>query len=102
MGWIECGLEDAIRLGDHTLFVGRVVAVQAEEAAYNEAWLLDDPDERPLHYLGGMWYAALERRLEARPPAQATPEYARELEEQAREMEERAAEERAEREERGE
>ncbi len=102
VGWIECGLEDAIRLGDHTLFVGRVVAVQAEEAAYNEVWLLDDPEERPLHYLGGTWYAALERRLEARPPAQATPDYARELEERAREMEERAAEERAEREERGE
>ncbi|MBI2761827.1 MAG: flavin reductase family protein [Chloroflexi bacterium] len=91
VGHIECGLEDAIRLGDHTLFVGRVLAVSAEDTAYNEMWLLDDPDERPLHYLGGFSYAALECRLEARAPAPANPDFASEWERAAREIEERAA-----------
>jgi flavin reductase (DIM6/NTAB) family NADH-FMN oxidoreductase RutF len=94
VGYIECGLEDALRLGDHTLFVGRVLAVTAEVEAYNETWLLNDPDERPLHYLGGFSYAALERRLEARPPAPAAPDFASEWEREAREIEERAAGER--------
>lgn len=89
VGYIECGVQDAIRIGDHTLYVGRVLAVSAEDSAYNELWLLDDPDERPLHYLGGFSYAALERRLEARPPAPTNPEFAAEWERQAREIEER-------------
>ena len=92
VGYIECGLQDAIGLGDHTLFVGRVLAVTVEEAAYNELWLLDDPDERPLHYLGGFTYAALERRLDARQPEPTRPDFAEELARQAREIAERAAE----------
>ena len=96
VGYIECGLEDAIRVGDHTLFVGRVLAVTAEEEAYNETWLLDDPDERPLHYLGGNSYAAMERRLEARPPEPLQPDFAARWEQQAREIEERGMEERRE------
>ncbi len=94
VGWIECGLQDAIAIGDHTLFVGRVLAVSAEEEAYQEVWLLDDPDERPLHYLGGFSYAALERRLEARPPAPQSPDFAAQWEQEAREISERSAEER--------
>ena len=93
VGYVECGLQDSIRIGDHTLFVCRVVAVSAEEAAYNETWLLDDPDERPLHYLGGFFYAAMERRLEARPPGSRQPDLAEDMEQQAREEAERAAEE---------
>jgi flavin reductase (DIM6/NTAB) family NADH-FMN oxidoreductase RutF len=93
VGHIECGVQDAISIGDHTLYVGRVLAVQAEEAAYNETWLLEDPDERPLHYLGGFSYAALERRLEARFPEPTTPDFAEEWERQAREIEERTQEE---------
>ena len=30
LAYIECGLEAALRVGDHTLFIGRVAAVQAE------------------------------------------------------------------------
>jgi flavin reductase (DIM6/NTAB) family NADH-FMN oxidoreductase RutF len=101
VGYIECGLEDAIRIGDHTLFVGRVLAVTAEDQAYNETWLLQDPDERPLHYLGGLFYAALERRLEARPPEPKEPGYAEEMEREAREIAERTAEERQRRDEDG-
>jgi flavin reductase (DIM6/NTAB) family NADH-FMN oxidoreductase RutF len=97
VAWVECGVEDAIRIGDHTLFVGRVLAASADDDAFNETWLLENA-ERPLHYLGGAFYATLARRLEAKPPSPAAPnvsdEWARMREEEA----ERAAEEERERE----
>ncbi len=65
LAWVECGLEDALRIGDHTLFVGRVVAVQAEAEAFDETWLVGEPDYRPLHYLGIDRYAVLGERLQA-------------------------------------
>jgi flavin reductase (DIM6/NTAB) family NADH-FMN oxidoreductase RutF len=65
LAWIECGLEDALRLGDHTFFVGRVVAVQAEREAFDETWLVGERPYRPLHYLGGQWYGVLGERLQA-------------------------------------
>jgi flavin reductase (DIM6/NTAB) family NADH-FMN oxidoreductase RutF len=71
VGWIECGVDDAYRIGDHTLFVGKVVAAQAEKDAFDGTWLLADPEERPLHYLGINYYATLGERLEARIPAPA-------------------------------
>jgi flavin reductase (DIM6/NTAB) family NADH-FMN oxidoreductase RutF len=88
VAFIECGLEDALRIGDHTLFIGRVVAVTADEEAYADNWLLTDDDEKPLHYLGGPLYSILSSALEARPPAseaEMSEEWARE----AREIEER-------------
>ena len=93
VAFIECGLEDALRIGDHTLFIGRVVAVTADEEAFNENWLLSDGDEKPLHYLGGSLYSTMSEPLEARPPAPQTDmsdEWARE----AREIEEREEERR--------
>jgi flavin reductase (DIM6/NTAB) family NADH-FMN oxidoreductase RutF len=71
VGWIECGIQDAYRIGDHTLFVGKVVAVQAEKDAFDETWLLADPEERPLHYLGVNRYAILGDVMEARIPQPA-------------------------------
>jgi flavin reductase (DIM6/NTAB) family NADH-FMN oxidoreductase RutF len=71
VGWIECGVDDAYRIGDHTLFVGKVAAAQAEKDAFGDTWLLADPEERPLHYLGLNHYAVLGDRLEARIPAPA-------------------------------
>ncbi len=97
VGAIECGVEDAIRLGDHTLFVGRVLAVAADDEAFNETWLLEN-EARPLHYLGGVTYASLNARLEARPPSPATPNVSDEWQRQRAEQAERAAEEETERE----
>jgi flavin reductase (DIM6/NTAB) family NADH-FMN oxidoreductase RutF len=74
LGYIECGLEDAYTIGDHTLFVGKVVAAQAEKEAFEETWLLADDDDKPLHYLGLNHYAILGQRLEARVPEAETPE----------------------------
>jgi flavin reductase (DIM6/NTAB) family NADH-FMN oxidoreductase RutF len=94
VGWIECGIEDAYRIGDHTLFVGKVVAASAEKDAFDDAWLLVDPEERPLHYLGVNYYAILGDRMEARIPAPA--DIKRDIEAGAAELEdeEQAAERR--------
>lgn len=94
---IECGVHDSIQLGDHTLFIGRVLAVTADDEAFKESWLLQS-EERPLHYLGGASYAVLERRLEARPPAPATPNISDEWQRMRAEANERALQEQAERE----
>jgi flavin reductase (DIM6/NTAB) family NADH-FMN oxidoreductase RutF len=68
VGWIECGVHDAYRIGDHTFFVGKVAAVSAEKEAFGETWLLADPEQKPLHYLGINFYSTLGDRLEARIP----------------------------------
>jgi flavin reductase (DIM6/NTAB) family NADH-FMN oxidoreductase RutF len=68
VGYIECGVEDAMTTGDHTFFVGKVVAVQVEKEAFDETWLLDDDEVKPLHYLGLNRYSMLGERLEARVP----------------------------------
>jgi len=95
IGYIECGLEDALRVGDHTLFVGRVVAASVDDEAFDETWLLADDDHKPLHYLGLSRYAILGEKMEARVPEPAEEaveeqlELGREEEEKRREEEER-------------
>jgi len=91
VAYIECGLEDALRIGDHTLFVGRVLVVQAEAESFDETWLAGDPDYRPLHYLGVDRYAVLSERLQAQ--LRTTDEGAIELAETAEEQERREEEE---------
>jgi len=101
VAYIECGLEDALRLGDHTLFVGRVLVVLAESDSFDETWLVGDVDYRPLHYLGGDRYAVLGERLQAelRTTEEGAIELAETPEAQERREEEEARErERAERE----
>lgn len=91
---IECSVEDTLRIGDHTLFVGRVLGVQAEEEAFNETWLVDDRDYRPLHYLGTDRYAVLGERLKAelRTTDEGTIELAESQDERERREEEEARE----------
>jgi flavin reductase (DIM6/NTAB) family NADH-FMN oxidoreductase RutF len=96
LAYIECGVEDALRIGDHTLFVGRPLAVQAESDAFDETWLLGDPDYRPLHYLGIDRYAVLGERLQAE--LRTTDEGAIGLAETVEERERREEEEALERE----
>src|SRR3990172_1095211 len=97
LGYIECGVEDAFTVGDHTLFVGKVVAAQVEKEAFEQTWLLTDPDLKPLHYLGLNYYALLDERLEARVPQpegeSAAEEQDEQSEQQLREQREREAEE---------
>jgi len=62
---IECGVTDRITLGDHDLFVGRVLAVSAVEEAFNETWQVDIDAGQLLHHLGGDRYAGLSKAYRA-------------------------------------
>jgi flavin reductase (DIM6/NTAB) family NADH-FMN oxidoreductase RutF len=100
LAWIECGLEDVQRFGDHSLFVGRVLKVQALDEAYAGFWKLEEPRYSPLTYLGGSKYALVGDEREATFETdehgaliQETPEEREEREErEARDRELREAE----------
>ena len=98
VAWVECGVEDALRVGDHVLFVGQVLAASAEAEAFDGVWSLEDDDAKPLHYLGVNFYALLGSKMEARIPkaeeGEKSPEEAFEEQmEAAREEEEKRQEE---------
>jgi len=65
LAWIECGLEDVVRFGDHSLFVGKVLRVQALEDAYAQHWLLKERQYSPLTYIGGTRYAVVGDPIDA-------------------------------------
>jgi hypothetical protein len=88
---IECSVEEVLHLGDHHLFVGKVLAAQAESEAFEDAWLLEDDDYKPLHYLGSELYAILGERRQAQ--LRTSEEGGVELEETAEERERRQEEE---------
>ena len=100
LAWIECGLQDVIQIGDHMLFVGKVIGVQALDEAYAQHWLLEERRYSPLTYIGGTTYAVLGEPLEAVLTVDAQGGLVRETsaereqreEEEAREREERNAE----------
>lgn len=91
VAYVECAVEDTMRTGDHTLFIGRVVAVQAEEDSFDTVWSVGPRDYRPLHYLGTDQYAVLGDRLTA--VLRTTDDGAIELAETAEERERREEEE---------
>ncbi|MGE3857787.1 MAG: flavin reductase family protein [Dehalococcoidia bacterium] len=73
--WVECTVVEVFPLGDHTLFVALVSAVQVDPEAFDDGWLLGPEETRPLHYLGGTRYSFLSRVVEARVPgASEAPE----------------------------
>ena len=70
-GWIECEVVEVYPIGDHILFAGEVKSVRVDPASFDPEdrhWSLDDEDERPLHFLGGNHYSALDHVMEARLP----------------------------------
>jgi flavin reductase (DIM6/NTAB) family NADH-FMN oxidoreductase RutF len=85
VGWIECSVQDAIEMGDHFLIVGRVVAVSADDDAFDGSWKLDENDLKPLHYLGANHYAVLDYVMDARIP-QSAEEYGKRLDEAVQEQ----------------
>ncbi len=67
IGHIECVLTDAFTTGDHTLFVGQVVAAQVVEGAFDKVWKLEEEELKPLHHLGGQFYAVLNKPIKSPP-----------------------------------
>lgn len=68
---IECVLEDRVTVGDHDLFVGRVLVASASPDGFNGRWQPESEAGRLLHHLGGDRYATLGRSWTVTPPAQS-------------------------------
>ena len=68
VGWIECTLHDFYTMGDHTLFIGKVVSAQADTDGFDfnsGMWGLDDDEYKPLMYLGGRSYGLLDEAFDS-------------------------------------
>lgn len=65
---IECGLTERITLGDHDLFVGRVLVVTATDESFNTIWDVESEAGQLLHHLGGDRYAGLGKAYRAKLP----------------------------------
>jgi len=57
---LECTLQQSMPLGDHTLFVGNVVAVSADKNAFEDD-LLCTTTVHPLYYIGENTYTTLDK-----------------------------------------
>src|SRR3989442_844779 len=91
LAYVECSLEDALRIGDPPLLPARTLAVRADPEASDETWLIENPESRPLHSLGIDRYSVLGDRLTAE--LRTTEEGAIELAESPEERERREEEE---------
>ncbi len=88
VGWIECTVFDSHTVGDHTLYIGKVVSCQVDSDAWDterNVWALTDDEYKPLHYLGGNLYALLNAPFAATVQARSAEEmeaegFGRELE----------------------
>jgi len=63
IGHLECQVVKQISAGDHTLFLGEVVAASAAEDLFDQVWLVDDERAKTIHHLGGEFFAALEGKV---------------------------------------
>ena len=57
---LECRLVKSISLGDHTFFIGEVIAISAENDAFKDELLRTD-QIHPLYYIGENAYTTLDR-----------------------------------------
>ena len=57
---LECRLTQTIPIGDHTLFIGEVVAVSADDVAFKDELLRTD-HIHPLYYIGKNAYTTVDR-----------------------------------------
>jgi flavin reductase (DIM6/NTAB) family NADH-FMN oxidoreductase RutF len=67
---IECSVLDRQTIGDHDLFVGRVLRVTASDEAFDTFWKVDTDAGQLLHHLGADRYAGLSRAYTATLPAE--------------------------------
>jgi flavin reductase (DIM6/NTAB) family NADH-FMN oxidoreductase RutF len=61
IGHLECKVAQEVTAGDHTLFLGEVVAASAAERLWDEVWQVDKKEARTIHHLGGSFFCAPER-----------------------------------------
>lgn len=61
LGHLECAVANAVTVGDHTLFIGEVLVAWAEKDAFDDMWLLEHREMKPLHHLGSSFFSVLEK-----------------------------------------
>lgn len=64
IGHLECRVVKEISAGDHTLFLGEIVAASAAEGLWDEVWQVDQEAARTIHHLGGKFFCAPERIMQ--------------------------------------
>ncbi|MEW6070122.1 MAG: flavin reductase family protein [Candidatus Thermoplasmatota archaeon] len=57
---LECELVESKLYGDHTLFVGKIVAVSVNENCFNE---ILKPNTNPVYYLGANTYTTIDNKV---------------------------------------
>jgi len=68
LAYLECAVVEVVAPGDHSLFIAEIVDAWAEEAAFQERWLIPEEEELlPLHHLGGSVFALLGKLVQPRP-----------------------------------
>jgi len=65
IGHLECRVEQQVRAGDHSLFIGRVLKACAEEGVFEGIWQVDRKGGEGLHHLGGEWFAISREKFSA-------------------------------------
>jgi flavin reductase (DIM6/NTAB) family NADH-FMN oxidoreductase RutF len=58
---LECALENVIPVGDHTLFIGQVLTVWADETAFDSFWKPDSEAGQTIQYFGGKLYGVINK-----------------------------------------
>jgi len=58
---LECKVVDKVEIGDHTLFVGEVLAASAKEGFLNSDFIPDLSQVKTLSHLGGAEFATLNK-----------------------------------------
>jgi flavin reductase (DIM6/NTAB) family NADH-FMN oxidoreductase RutF len=61
IGHLECKVVNQVTAGDHTLFMGEVVAASAAVGLWDEVWQVDQEEARTIHHLGGSFFCAPEK-----------------------------------------
>jgi flavin reductase (DIM6/NTAB) family NADH-FMN oxidoreductase RutF len=64
LGHLECGVVAAHVAGDHTIFVGQVLAAWVESGTFDRVWLVEKKEARLLHHLGGNFFCVPTERIE--------------------------------------
>lgn len=62
---IECAVTDRVTIGDHDLFVARVLNVRADSESFSGTWQPAEEGGQLLHHLGGDRYAVLGKTYHA-------------------------------------
>ena len=65
-GHLECRLAQSVRVGDHTMFVGEVVAACADPALFTDHWLEGDDGVPTIHHLGGSLFVGGGRTIDVK------------------------------------